>query len=304
MEPRELATLRAVRTQGGVSAAALALHLTPSAVSQQLAALQREVAVPLTERVGRSLQLTAAGHALADAALGVAVALERARAAADEFLDRPGGTVRVSAFSSGAQLLLPPLLARVGGIAGGGSGDDITLECTDEDVALDDFVALTDRIDIVIAHRADGEPTWGGGVQVHPLLREPLDVAVPATHEFAAREQLRPADLADERWIAVREGFPVLRVLDAVAAATGSVPQVAHRINDFHVSAALVGAGEGICLLPRYTFASTADVRLVPLADVRAARYIEALVRPDRAERLAVRRVLAELGAVSAQIAA
>ncbi|WP_029290783.1 LysR family transcriptional regulator [Cellulomonas sp. HZM] len=297
MDPRELATLRAVRTQGGVTAAARALHLTPSAVSQQLASLQRQVAVPLTERAGRSLRLTAAGDALADAALDVAVALERAQAAADEYLSRPAGTVRVSAFASGAQLLLPALVARVAAL-----DDGITLECDDEDVALDDFVALTDRIDVVVAHRADGAPAWGPRVQVRPLLREPLDVAVPAAHPLATRDRLHPRDLADERWIAVREGFPLRRVLDAVATAVGSPPTIAHRINDFHVAATLVGAGHGVCLLPRYTFASTADVRLVPLAGVRSGRRIEALVRPDRAQRLVVRLVLDELAAVAGEI--
>ncbi|HJX45454.1 MAG TPA: LysR family transcriptional regulator, partial [Geodermatophilus sp.] len=77
MDVRALETLRAVRSQGGVVAAAAVLHLTPSAVSQQLAALSREAGVALTERVGRGLRLTAAGDALADAAVDVAVAVER-----------------------------------------------------------------------------------------------------------------------------------------------------------------------------------------------------------------------------------
>src|SRR4051812_30738399 len=129
MDARALETLRTVGSQGGVTAAAAVLHLTPSAVSQQLGQLQREVGVPLTERVGRGLRLTAAGDALAAAAVDVAVALERARAAADEFLARPEGTVRVSAFQSGAQLLLPALLTRV---AASSALRGITLECADE----------------------------------------------------------------------------------------------------------------------------------------------------------------------------
>ena len=214
MDPRALETLRTVGTQGGVTAAAAVLHLTPSAVSQQVALLQREVGVPLTERVGRGLRLTPAGEALAEAAVDVAVALERARAACDEFLERPQGVVRVSAFQSGAQLLLPALLTRVAAIEG------ITLECTDEDVAQDDFVALTDRMDVVVAHRPDDGLGWAGGraVQVVPLLREPLDVAVPLDHPLAQRAEVRPDDLRDLPWIAVREGFPVATVLGAVGA--------------------------------------------------------------------------------------
>src|ERR671916_295627 len=113
MDVRALETLRTVRSQGGVGAAAAVLHLTPSAVSQQLAALGRDAGVVLTERVGRGLRLTAAGDGLADAAGDVAVAIERARAACDAFLGSPVGVVDVSAFQSGAQLLLPGLLTRV-----------------------------------------------------------------------------------------------------------------------------------------------------------------------------------------------
>lgn len=298
MDSRTLETLRTVGSQGGVTAAAAVLHLTPSAVSQQVALLQREVGVPLTERVGRGLRLTPAGEALADAAVDVAVALERARAACDEFLVRPQGVVRVSAFQSGAQLLLPALLTRMAAVEG------ITLECTDEDVAQDDFLALTDRMDVVVAHRPDDGLGWAGGTAVHvvPLLREPLDVAVPLDHPLARRTEVRPDDLRDLPWIAVREGFPVATVLGAVAARSGAAPRIVHRVNDFHVVEALVEAGHGVSLLPRYTFGGGARVRLVPLVGVRAGRRIDALLRRDRAERLVVRRVLDELRALAVEI--
>ncbi|MBB3677566.1 LysR family transcriptional regulator [Modestobacter versicolor] len=290
MDVRALETLRAVRRQGGVTAAAAVLHLTPSAVSQQLAALSREMGVPLTERAGRGLRLTPAGEALAEAAVDVAVAVERARAACAAFADRPVGTVRVSAFQSGARLLLPRLLDRVAGL------DGVTVECSDEDVAQADFPALTDRVDVVIAHRPDDDAGWRDtGLRVFPLLREPLDVAVPPGHRLADRAEVRPADLVDEDWIAVKVGFPVAQLLDAVAAGSGTVPRVVHRINDFGVVEALVAAGHGISLLPRYTAGRQPGVRLVPLAGVRAGRRIDALVRPDHAERLVVRRVLDEL---------
>ncbi|PWW24962.1 DNA-binding transcriptional LysR family regulator [Geodermatophilus normandii] len=298
MDVRALETLRTVRSQGGVGAAAAVLHLTPSAVSQQLASLAREAGVPLTERVGRGLRLTAAGDALADAAVDVAVAVERARAACAAFLERPEGTVRVSAFQSGARLLLPPLLTRVATLGG------ITVECSDEDVALDDFPALTDRVDVVVAHRPDGAQWPAPGLRVVPLLREPLDVAVPRDHPLAGRDRVSPGDLDDEDWIAVREGFPVADVLGAVATASGTAPRIVHRINDFSVAEALVAAGHGVSLLPRFTGGGHPGVRLLPLGGVRAGRTVDALLRPDTAERLVVRRVLDALVAVSAEASA
>ena len=299
MDVRALEALRVVRSQGGVTAAAAVLHVTPSAVSQQLAALSREAGVPLTERVGRGLRLTDAGNALADAAVDVAVALERAAGACAEFTGRAVGTVRVAALQSAARVLLPGLLTRVAGLGG------VVLECSDEDVALDDFAALTDRLDVVIAHRPDGGAGWGAPgspVRVVPLLREPLDVAVAAGSPLAGRAAVSPEDLVGQDWIAVREGFPLAVVLDAVAARSGAPVRITHRINDFSVVEAFVAAGHGIALLPRYTAGDHPGVRLLPLTGVRAGRRIDALLRPDTAERVVVQRVVQELVALAGEL--
>jgi len=291
MDAHQLETLRTVHERGGVTAAAAALHVTPSAVSQQLRVLRREAGVDLVERHGRGVRLTAAGRALADAALDVAVALARAQAACDTFLARTEGTVRLSAFQSAAQMLLPGLLTRMARWPG------VTLHCSDEDVAQREFAGLTADHDVVVGHRPDRSSDWGPGVHVVPLLREPLDVALPLGHRLADRAAVRPEDLTGERWIAVREGFPVATVLAAVAATTGAAPHVVQRINDFHVVEALVTAGHGISLLPRYTAGDAGGTRfrLVPLEGVRAGRRIDALLRPDRLERVVVRRVVDEL---------
>src|SRR5688572_25456125 len=102
MDIRQLAILRELGDRGSVTSVAEALFITPSAVSQQLAALQRAVPVALTQRRGRRLVLTEAGRALAVAAIDVATALARAEAAVDAFLDDPRGLVRVAGFSSAA----------------------------------------------------------------------------------------------------------------------------------------------------------------------------------------------------------
>jgi len=293
VDVRALEALRAVRSQGGVTRAAAVLHLTPSAVSQHLASLTRAAGVPLTERVGRGLRLTDAGLALAAAADDVAVALERARGAVRDQQQAATGLVRVSAFSSGAELLLPGLLTAL-------SGSGVEVEVTDEDVPLDDFAPLTDRLDVVIAHRPEGERAWLGspGLRVVPLLREPLDVAVPTAHPRAGSAGVVTADLAHERWIAVKAGFPVAEVLRAVV----DDPRVVSRVNDFHVVLELVAAGHGIALLPRYTCGRHPGVRLLPLLGVRAGRQVDALVRVEVAERPVVRRVLSELTALAREV--
>lgn len=296
MDTRHLTTLRAVRDRGGVTAAAAVLHLTPSAVSQQLRALSRDAGVEVVERDGRGIRLTGPGHALADAALDVAVALERAEAAVEEFRSAPRGLVRVAAFQSGAELLLPGLLTRVAAMGG------VRVELGDEDVAQDQFLPLTGDFDVVVAHRPDSAYAWPADVRVVPLLREPLDVALPPGHPLADRPVLTPEDLADEPWISVREGFPVAGVLDAVGAALGRPLRIVQRFNDFGVVEALVAAGHGVSLLPRHTSGRRGAV-LVPLAGVRAGRRIDALLRPDRAERRVVRQVLEALRAEAERFA-
>lgn len=279
MDPRQLAVLRELGDRGSVTAVAAALFVTPSAVSQQLAALQRSAAVPLTERRGRTLVLTDAGRALAAAAADVATALARAERAVDEHVTDPHGTVRVAAFHSAAATLFPQLLQ---------AGGDAVLELADQDVEQARFPALTADHDVVIAHRPDHSVPWPTGTSVTPLLHEPLDVALPVGHPLATRADLSVADVGGEPWIAVHSGYPLLGSLEAIAAAAGRPVQIRHRINDFAVAVAVVAAGGGIALMPRYTAPARPDVALLRLRDLHVARRVDALVRPERALRSSV----------------
>src|SRR5690349_4649036 len=114
MDPHHLRLLRELGDRGSVAAVARALHITPSAVSQQLNTLQRSARVPLTERSGRRLVLTAAGRALAAAAVEVLTALDRADRAVGAYLDDPAAPVRVAGFNSVALTWFPALAARPG----------------------------------------------------------------------------------------------------------------------------------------------------------------------------------------------
>lgn len=288
MDVRKLTLLRELGDRGSVTAVAEAVFLTPSAVSQQLAALQRTVPVPLTRREGRRLGLTDAGRALAAAGVEVVTALARADAAVEAFLDDPHGTVRVSAFHSAAAAFFPALLSRQG-------AGRPTVACTDEDVAQEAFGVLTADHDVVIAHRSPHGPGWPASVTVTRLLDEPLDVALPVGHPLAERAELTAAEVADEPWIAVHEGFPLLGAIEAIGAAAGSTPRVAHRINDVAVAAAVVAAGGGLALVPRHTAPVRADVVLRPLRGVRIGRRVDALSRPERAARRSVATVLDDL---------
>ncbi|MCM3520997.1 MULTISPECIES: LysR family transcriptional regulator [unclassified Curtobacterium] len=286
-----LPVLRELAERGSVTAVAAATHRTPSAVSQQLRTLQRQAGVPLVERVGRGVRLTADGRALADMATGVATALATVESAWSEHLAGVSGTVDLAVFPSAAELLLPGLLTRMREHPG------IVLELSDVDVSEGEFAPLTADHDVVIGHRPDGARRPDGAVETVALLREPLDVALPLDHPLADRERVGIEDVVDETWIGVPEDYPIDRVLIAMAAASDTPPSVAFRTIHLPVIENLVAAGHGIALVPRYTSGTRAAgrFRLATLADVRAGRRIEALTRPDRAVRPAVRTVLEAL---------
>jgi DNA-binding transcriptional LysR family regulator len=291
MDERQLRVLREVGELGSVTAAAEALLVTPSAVSQQLRLLQRSIPVPLTERDGRRVVLTAAGRALAGAAADVELALARAKHTVEEFVEQPDAAVSVAAFHSAAAAFFPLLVD---------AGPQISM--SDEDVAQDEFPALTREYDVVLGHRLDHTPAWPRTVAVTALLEEPLDVGVPADHPLAAKRAVSPKDITKKPWIAAHDGFPVVATIEAIGAAANHRLDLAHRVNDFTVASELVAAGAGLALIPRWTARPHPGVVLKPLRGVHARRHIDALYRPERTARRAVRTTLTSLQRAAARI--
>ncbi|MER5728321.1 LysR family transcriptional regulator [Streptomyces sp. NPDC002138] len=296
MDERQLRILRELGDLGSVSAVAEALHVTPSAISQQLRLLQRSIPVPLTERAGRRVVLTDAGQALAAAAIKVETALAQARHTITDFAEQPDGDVSVAAFHSAGSAFFPLLLR---GLAGPGRPRPAL---ADEDVPQDRFPTLTRDYDLVLAHRLDHGPPWPRTVTSTTLLREPLDVALPTGHPLASKPRLTPRDVADQPWITVHDGFPLMSTIEAIASIANRRLDIVHRINEFAVVAEAVAAGGGLALMPRWTARPHPDVVLRPLSGVRARRDIDVLHRPERTARKAVRTVLAELHRAAAQI--
>jgi DNA-binding transcriptional LysR family regulator len=297
MDLRDLALLRELDERGSMVAVARAMRVTPSAVSQRIRSLERSTGMPLTEPVGRGVRLTEAGRLLAAGAVEVAAVVARVHARLAVHRGGIGGTVDVAALPSAGVVLLPPLIAAL--------GDDVELRVHDHDVAEADYAALARDHDIVIGHRMAPTPLpdWRG-LDVLDLLREPIDIALPAAHRLADAGAVRPADVAGERWIGVPEGFPFDDLRVAVEAAAGEPFVIAQRVRDNRLVEALVAAGLGIGMLPRFSTRSGAGIALVPLAGLPTGRIVSALARPDVAERAVVRHVLDALRRCAAGIAA
>jgi DNA-binding transcriptional LysR family regulator len=194
----------------------------------------------------------------------------------------------LTTFPTGGQMLLPGLLTSIAGVPG------LTLSCTDQDPLLPDFADLTPDYDIVIADAPGILPSWRErGLAVIPLMREPLDVALPPDHPLAAKATLSPRDLVDVTWIGVPGGSPYDRILRQIEAANGAAARVGQRFLDNGIVEALVAAGHGVAILPRFTTRDRGNGLITrPLTGIVSVRQIFALLRPDRAERPSVRLVV------------
>jgi DNA-binding transcriptional LysR family regulator len=243
---RRLRALRELADRGTIAATADALHLTPSAVSQQLAVLEREVGQPLLEPNGRTVRLTPAATAVLAHADALFSEVERMDATLAALAGGAAGTVRVGAFATAIRGLVVPAVARLRETSPG-------LELVIRDVEspeVFDAVALGE-MDVGISMEHSGAPGRDDERFARfELMRDVLDVAVPAGHELADGDA-QLTDLAGERWIAPPEGWSCDDVIRVSCSAAGFTPDVAHRSGDWTAIMAMVGAGLGVAVVPR-----------------------------------------------------
>lgn len=298
MDVRRLEILRELADRGTVGAVADAMHITPSAVSQQLRVLEREAGFTLVEPAGRGVALTAAGQALADTAVEILSSIAAAEGRWHAYMAAPAGRVRVATFPTGGEMLLSGLLDRIA------DTPDVEVEVSAVVDELD-FSRLVGDHDVVIADLLPTtDATARRRLQVVPLMLEPLDVALPEDHRLASKATLSPRDVAGETWIGVPHGFPFDAVLEQVVAATGEPVEVAQRVADNGIIESLVAGGHGIAILPRFTTREHANGLVTrPMVGIKARRDISALLRPDRFERPSVRVVVDALRAEARQVA-
>jgi len=250
LDVRRLRLLSELRERGTVTAVAEALSYTPSAVSQQLATLEREAGVALLERDGRRLRLTDAGRLLVEHAEAVIARLELAEselaAAAGEGV---AGRVRVAAFQTAASGLVLPLL---GSLASEHPRLRLELIEMEAEEALD--LLRRGEVDLVVAEEYDYAPRPRDPSLVsRELCRDPLVLVLPAEHTLAAADPdtVPLAALAGAVWATPRSGTAFDdSMVRACRALGGFEPDRRHRSNDLAVLEQLVAAGEAVALLP------------------------------------------------------
>ena len=302
LDLRRLRLLRELNQRGTIAAVADALQFTPSAVSQQLAMLEREAGVPLLERAGRGVRLTDAALVLVDHAEAL---LERA-ALAEADLAAAAGTVtgrgRIAGFQS---VLLHLALPAIEALA----RDAPRLRCElvegEPEQALP-ALALGD-VDIVLGDEWQDQPVrLPEGVERHELHRDPVHLVLPARHPAAERhrEAVPLAELADAAWTTghVRMGWEEM-TQRTCRALGGFSPDIRHRTNDATVSLALVAGGLAVALLPDLTMpGSRPGVVLRRIAEARVSRAIFAATRATDAARPSTRALLGAMQSAAAAL--
>jgi DNA-binding transcriptional LysR family regulator len=242
-----LRALHAVDAHGSVGAAARALGYTPSAISQQIAKLERETGDALLERRGRGVVLTDAGQLLAATAGRVLGIVEEAEVALEERRGRPAGRLAVAAFPTAARGLLPGVLARLTD-----RHPALALSMREADPDLAPSLVARGVVDLAVVHDWDIAPLPAPeGVSRAALGEDRCDVVLPGGHPLAARDWLDREDVARERWIMQPPGSVCHDWLLRTLRSCGAEPDVAYHVAEYETQLALVAAGLGIALVPR-----------------------------------------------------
>ncbi|MGE7439198.1 LysR family transcriptional regulator [Kitasatospora sp. NPDC001175] len=275
IDVQRLAVLREVARHGSFNQAALALHCTPSAVSQQIAALERSLGMSVVERSTRGVTLTDAGRLLVEAADVIAAELADTRQRIDR-LTAERTALTVATFASAGRRLLPTALA---GFAADHPEVELTILEAEPEESLP--AVREGRADLALAYHFDGPPPARpgdrSGLDWISLGTDPLRVVLPRRHPAATRYRARPepphlAELADQRWIlgCRKSAAQLARHADLVRVEL----RISCTATDYDFAQSLVRAGIGIALIPEIGLTRHPELVALPLAEPSPRRHL------------------------------
>ena len=241
-----LRALHAVSAHGSIIAAAETLHVTTSAVSQQLAKLEQETGQQLLERHGRGVRLTDAANALVSRTQHVLSLLEEAEAELEATDTAVAGQITIAAFSTAARGLAPQALR---GLLKKHPQLGITFHEQEPHQSIPNLVRRD--VDLIIINDWENAPlALPEGITRAPLFDDVADLALPAKHRLAKAKTVKLSDLSGEEWIVWPTGFCHDFLMHTLRK-QGHEPKIAHTAGEYQTQLALVAAGLGCCVLPR-----------------------------------------------------
>ncbi|MFD0267318.1 LysR family transcriptional regulator [Streptomyces sp. NPDC127106] len=270
IDVQRLRVLRAVAEHGSFNRAAAALLLTPSAVSQHIAVLERSLGRPVAIRSTRGVTLTEAGRLLAEAAETISAELDHVRRQIDR-LSSARPRLTVATFTSGGRYLLPEALAR---FVAAHPDVELTVRESEPEGALP--MLRSGEADLALTYHFDGPlpvpPSERPGIDWTPLMDDPLSVVLPRGHRLSGRAAVDLGELAADRW--VLGCLKTEAYLRRHAQRAGFDLQVAASTTDYFFAQTLVAAGVGVSLVPKVSLSPAPGLTVVDVEPPRPARHI------------------------------
>jgi molybdate transport repressor ModE-like protein len=294
LDVKRMKVLREVAAESSFSAAAQKLGYTQSAVSQQIAALEREAGTILIERNPRGIRLTDAGEALVRHADKILARLAEAEAELEAIAGLRGGRLRLGSFPTAGATLMPRAIAE---FSKRHPAVELSLAEAEPDESLPRLKA--GELDLILID--DSPLAEDEEVDFTHLLEDPLHVALPADHPLASRRRLRFQDLAAEPWIQGTQVCACQRQLHRACDSAGFEPRVAYESDDFQVVQGLVAAGVGVALIPGLALVSErSDVVIRSIGTKPPVRKIMAATLANDFQSPAVTEMLSVLKTIAA----
>ncbi|MCX4747976.1 LysR family transcriptional regulator [Kitasatospora sp. NBC_01287] len=287
LDVRRMQLLRAVVTSGSVTAAARNLGYTPSAVSQQMAALEKEAGIELLERTGRGVRPTEAGRLLTDHAAAIGRHVAEAETALAELRAGRTGRLAVRYFATaGATMVVPAVAA----LRREQPGIRIELRLSDPEESLPEVRARGADVALVVRPPDHGPVD---GIRFTHLADDHYLAVLPSGHRLAAKERLDLADLADEPWVGSDTPGPCLDPVLQACGAAGFSPDFVVESGDYATAQGFVAAGLGVGLIPRMGLGSRhPGVVVRAVRNPEPVRAVYAAVRAAAPTRPALSRLL------------
>ncbi|MGW7209027.1 LysR family transcriptional regulator [Streptomyces sp. NPDC054837] len=294
LDVRRMQVLRAVVSSGSVTGAATVLGYTPSAVSQQIAALEKETRTDLLERVGRGVRPTAAGLLLTEYADTISRQVAEAETALADLLAGRTGRLSVRYFATAGASLVAPAVAR---LRTEHPGVQIELKLIDPEDPLPDVREGRADLALVVGPRVSGQE----GVRFLHLLDDPYLAVLPEGHPLARAEALEMADLAEEPWVGSEWPGPCLDAQLTACETAGFQPRFVVESEDYVTAQGFVAAGLGVSLIPRLGLGVGVRPGVVvrELRSPEPARSIYAAVRETAPPQPALRAFIAAMRAAA-----
>jgi DNA-binding transcriptional LysR family regulator len=256
LDVRRMRVLREVAVQGSFSAAAESLSFTQSAVSQQIAALEREAGTVLVQRGARGVRLTEAGEALVRHAEAILCRLDDAEAELEAIAGLKGGRLRMATIESAGATLMPLAIAQ---FRERHPAIELTMVMGEPEQTEPQL--KSGELDLVVGFGS--RLAEDDGIERRFLIEDPMFLVLPADHPLGGKRNLRLADLADEAWIGGAPDCECNRLIYSACTRAGYAPRMAFETDDYAAMQGFVAAGVGVSLIAELGLTTIRDDILV-----------------------------------------